>query len=534
MEPKAVGLRKLIIDAASISARHALPVVCIGVALAIAAVVFVAKNIAIDTDNAKLIAPDLPWRQRSAAFDQAFPQKTDLIAIVVDGATPDIADRAAATLTARLAARTELFHNVHRPDGGPFFERNGLLFLDYDEVGGTTDQLVASQAVIGTLAVDPSVRGLITTLQLALEGVRRKDAQLDVLKPGLAALAGTLEGIEQGRFVPLSWRSMLGGAKASSRELRRFVLAQPVLDYSALQPGRKATSFIRETARAAGLDAAHGVLVRLTGNVPMSDEEFGTLEDHAGRNTAVMLIALLAMLWLAVRSVKAMAGIVVALFAGLALTAAIGLAIYGVLNLISVAFAVLFVGLGVDFGIQYAVSYRAKAEAGDRMVAVRGAASEVGTSLLLAAVAIAAGFFAFEPTDYKGVSELGVIAGVGMVVAFVASVTLLPAMLALLKVGGRAEGMRFDALAGVDRLLQVHRRRVLVIAGIVAIVSLALLPFVRFDFNPLHLRSADTEAVATILDLSRDPLTSPNSRRTSRPRRRWRRRSARCPRSRTR
>jgi hopanoid biosynthesis associated RND transporter like protein HpnN len=242
----------------------------------------------------------------------------------------------------------------------------------------------------------------------------------------------------------------------------------------------------------------------------MADEEFGTLEEHAGRNAGVMGIALFGMLWLAVRSVRAMVAIAATLVVGLALTGAVGLLLYPALNLISVAFAVLFVGLGVDFGIQYAVSYRAHAE-GDRLVAVARAARQVGGSLALAAIAIAVGFFAFEPTAYRGVSELGVIAGIGMVFAFVASVTLLPALLKLMRVDGMHEGTYFGALAGVDRMLQVHRRRVLVVAGVLAAASLALLPFVRFDFNPLHLRSADTEAVATILDLSRDPLTTPNT-----------------------
>jgi hopanoid biosynthesis associated RND transporter like protein HpnN len=512
---EATGLRKRIVDAAAASARHPLVVIAIAVVLAALSIVYVARDFAIDTDSAKLISAKVAWRVRSAAFDAAFPRQTDLIAIVVDGATPDLAERASATLAARLAARNDLFHVVRRPDGGPFFEKNGLLFLDRDEVARTTEQLVSSQPVIGTLAADPSVRGLIETLRLALEGVKRKEASLTVLAPGLAALATTLDDVLADRPASLPWRAMLGGGAASPRELRRFVLAQPVLDYSALEPGARASDFIRRTAADAGFDAAHGVRVRLTGNIPMADEEFGTLQDHAGRNASVMLCALLGMLWLAVRSVRAVVAIFATLFVGLALTGAIGLAIYHALNLISVAFAVLFVGLGVDFGIQYAVSYRAHAVDGGgadaRRLAVRRAAAQVGTSLALAALAIAAGFFAFEPTDYRGVSELGVIAGIGMVIAFVASVTLLPALLYAMRVDGLVEGMHFSALAPVDRLLQKHRRGVLAIAAGLAIASLALLPFVRFDFNPLHLRSAETEAVATILDLARDPMTTPDT-----------------------
>jgi hopanoid biosynthesis associated RND transporter like protein HpnN len=512
---EATGLRMRIVDAAVASARHPLVVIAIAAALAALSVVYVARNFAIDTDSAKLISAKVEWRVRSAAFDAAFPQHTDLIAIVVDGATPDLAERASATLAAALAARSDLFHVVRRPDGGPFFEKNGLLFLDRDEVARTTEQLVSSQPVIGTLAADPSIRGLIDTLRLALEGVKRKEASLGVLGPGLAALATTLEQVIADKPASLPWRAMLGGGTADARELRRFVLAQPVLDYRALEPGARASDFIRKTAVESGFDAAHGVHVRLTGNIPMADEEFGTLEEHAGRNATVMLCALLGMLWLAVRSLRAVVAIFATLFVGLALTGAIGLAIYHALNLISVAFAVLFVGLGVDFGIQYAVSYRANAVgnggADPRRVAVRRAAEQVGTSLALAAAAIAAGFFAFEPTDYRGVSELGVIAGIGMAIAFAFSVTLLPALLCAMRVDGLVEGMHFGALATVDRLLQTHRRRVLAIAAMLAIASLALLPFVRFDFNPLHLRSPETEAVATILDLARDPMTTPNT-----------------------
>src|SRR6476469_4656088 len=312
------------------------------------------------------------------------------------------------------------------------------------------DQLITSQPVVGTLAADPSLRGLMRTLQLALEGVKRGETTLDKLGPGLSALAITLQSVEENHPLPLSWQTMLGEPSSDPRRLRRFVLAQPVLDFTALQPGARATQFIREAAQASGLDPEHGVRIRLTGNVPMADEEFATLADHAGLNALVMLTALLAMLWLAVRSVPSGIASVVTMLVGLVLAAATGLLIYGAFNLISVAFSVLFVGLGVDFGIQYAVSYRAKAHGeNDKVMAQRRAALEVGASLALAAVAIAAGFFAFQPTDYRGVSELGVIAGIGMLIAFLGSITLLPALLQLFGVGGVPAGMGFAALGGV-------------------------------------------------------------------------------------
>ena len=129
----------------------------------------------------------------------------------------------------------------------------------------------------------------------------------------------------------------------------------------------------------------------------------------------------------------------------------------------------------------------------------------------MAAAATTAGFYAFVPTDYSGVSELGLIAGTGMLIAFVTSVTLLPALLMILKPPGEAREVGYRMLVPVDRFLARHRRAILVLTGIAVAAGLPLLAHVRFDFNPLNLRSAKVESVATMLDLMRDPATSPET-----------------------
>lgn len=498
-------------------------VVVFALVAAVLATVFDTDRFAIDTDSAKLISPSVPWRQRNAAFDKAFPQTTDLIAVVIDGTTPELAERASADLVERLAARKDFFRSVRRPDAGPFFDRNGLLFLSTDEVAKTTERLIAAQPVLGSLAADPSLRGLMDTLQLTLEGVRQGQTPLGPLQPAFSAIAATLDGVLADRPMPLSWQNLLGGGKPDPRALRRFVLVQPQLDYTSVQPGEAATRFIREAVVEAGFDPAHGVRVRLTGEVPMADEEFATIGENALRNSAVMVGALLLMLWFAVRSLRAVTAIMLNLILGLALTAALGLAIYGAFNLISVAFAVLFVGLGVDFGIQYTVAYRSAARHGEgggvfepgaaarTLTQARSAALQTGVPLALAAIATAAGFFVFAPTRYRGVAELGVIAGSGMLIAFITSISILPALLRLFGVRSSSSEMGLRGFVPVDRWMASHRRTMLVIAGLAGAASIASLPWLRFDFNPLHLRSPTTESVATLNDLSADPMTSPNT-----------------------
>ena len=206
-----------------------------------------------------------------------------------------------------------------------------------------------------------------------------------------------------------------------------------------------------------------------------------------------------------------MFAVMLSLFVGLAITAALGLAMVGALNLISVAFAVLFVGIGVDFGIQVAVRYRQERHfKGDLQTALASTAAKIAKPLTLAATATAAGFYAFLPTDYRGVSELGLISGTGMIVAFIISITLLPALLLLLKPPPEPEAVGYRKLAPVDRFMARHRVPILILAALAVAAGLPLFRDLKFDFNPLNLRSNTVELVATLLDLMQEPETSPN------------------------
>ncbi len=505
-------LRALISRVVGSCARHAWLVLAAAAVAGVLASVYAARHIAIDTNTATLISPDLPWRQREIDFAKTFPQRVAVIAVVVDGTSPEVAEQATAALAKRLAEKSGAILGLRRPDGGPFFNKAGLLFAPKDEVARTTQQMIAAQPLLGTLASDPTLRGVMDALSLVLEGVRRDQVKLADLSRPLAAFAAAMDAVNAGKVPDFSWRTLIMGRAADPRELRRFILVQPALDFGALQPGARAVAAIRDAVRETGFAADPRVRVRLTGPVPLADEEFATLAEGAGLNALVTLLVVVLLLWLALRSGRLILAILLSLAVGMALTAAFGAFVYGAFNLISVAFAVLFIGLGVDFGIQFCICYRAKRFLHDDLqLALREAGAEVGVPLALAGASTAAGFYAFLPTEYRGVSELGAIAGTGMVIAFLTSVTLLPALLALLRPGGERAAVGYAAFAPLDRFL--HRRRigVLIAAGVLAVGSLALLPQLRFDFNPLNLRSAHAESVATLLDLMKSPDTTPNT-----------------------
>ena len=408
-------------------------VTVLGILLGAVAVAFFVARFSMTTDTNHLISRYLPWRQREAAFNRLFQPQGAQIVIVVDAVTPELADQAAAAIAARLQGRSDLFHAVERPDDGPFFAREGLLYASLAEVRSTLDQLIAAQPFLGPLAADPSLRGLMATLSTVANGAASGQASLAQVDRPIRALAAALDRLRTGRPAFFSWRTMISGSRPDPRELRRYVLATPTLDYNNLEAGARPTQFIRATASSLGFDPAHGARVRLTGPTPLEDEELASLSDRAGLIATIALAAILAMLWLAVRSRRLILAIIVTIVIGLVVAGAIGLLIFRKFNVISVAFIPLFVGLGIDFGIQFSVRYRTEhdggAEVSDALIATgRG----MGRSLTLAATAIACGFLSCAPTAYVGLSQLGVIAGLGMFIALGLNLTLLPALVTLM------------------------------------------------------------------------------------------------------
>jgi len=477
--------------------------------LATGAGVYAQKHFAIKTDISSLIAPDLPWTQRSLDYMKEFPQRDVLV--VIDAPTPEIAERAASELTQALEANPDRFRAIGHPASGRFFEQNGFLFLSTDEVARLTDRLTRADALIGTLASDPSLRGILDALSLVFIGLQRRDITFDDLARPLTLAADTIEASLSDRPASFSWQVLASGNPAQPRDLRRFLQIDPVLDYSALQPGRAATDAIAKAVSDLDLKSQQ-VRVRQSGRIPIDDDEFGTIRQNAGFNAALTLLVLLIILWLAMHSWRIIFAVFVSLFVGLAIATAAGLLLVGALNVISVAFFVLFVGLGVDFGIQFSVRYRAERhDYPELRSALRSAAQKAGGPLTLAAVATAVGFSSFLPTAYRGLAELGEIAGTGMIIAFITSVTVLPSLLAILNPPGELYRVGFAALAPVDRFLERHRMPVVVITILAVVVASPLLLFLPFDFDPMHLKSPAVESTATYLELKNDPETGANA-----------------------
>jgi len=505
-------LKTAIVSIIDFCTKYAYATIAVSILISMLAGYYSAQHFAINTDVNTLISENLPWRQRELRFEKTIPDRHETILVVIDAPTPEIATLARSALAERLSDNKKLFPSVTQLGGTPFFAQNGLLFRSKEEVGGITRQLSVAGPLVRVPVVDPTLRGLNQMIALVLAGVREHELTLDDVARPFSMAAATLENVLDSRPASFSWHELMSGMPSTPSDLRRFIEIKPMLDFTALEPGRQATDAIRAAVASLDLASRFQARVRLTGPVPIANEEFSTVKEGALVNGIVTLGLVLLILWLALRSFRIILAVVIALFVGLAMTAMVGLMLVGALNLISIAFAVLFIGLGVDFGIQFSVRYRQERF---KMPDLRGALSQAGARagipLTLAAAAVAAGFLSFLPTPYRGVSELGEIAGAGMIIAYLTSITVLPALLYVLNPAGEQEGLGFTWLAPVDDFLENRRVPIIVITLGLAIAGLPLLYYLRFDFNPMNLRSPKVESIATYLDLRRDPSIGANA-----------------------
>jgi hypothetical protein len=504
-------LTSIVVAVVRTCTRFATLVVIVSLLLAVGASYYAARHFAINTDINTLISPDLDWRKRDNQFEHAFDREK-LILAVVEAPTPELASAASKALFTKLSGDTKHFESVQPLGSGEFFEKNGLLFLPVEEVGKVAGQLEAAAPLIEIMAGDPSIRGLTGALETGLAGVKRGQVKLDNTERPFNLISQTVEDILNKGTATFSWRELVSDKPLTDADRRSFIEFKPKLDYSELEPGKGATDAIRQAATDLNFAGQYSARVRLTGPVPIANEEYSTVQDGAILNGVATVLIVLVILWMALHSGKIIFAVFVNLFIGLSLTTAVGLMMVGSLNLLSIAFAVLFVGLGVDFGIQFSVRYRSERfKNEDLALALASAASRCAVPLSLAAMATAAGFLCFLPTDYKGISELGKIAGAGMLIAFITSITALPAMLKLLHPPGESEPVGYAFLAPVDEFLERHRVIIVVGTLLLVVAGLPLLYFMKFDFNPINLRNPKAESIATFLDLRKDPNTGANA-----------------------
>ncbi len=458
-------------------------------------------------DQDKLVSPDLPYQKAHLNILRNFGDQEYLYVVVETGGSEE-GRRLAETFVDRLAERLlgqeglirEVFYRVTPDDLGDA----ALQLASPEDVEGLTRVLDAVGPLVDAWARDRTLSNLLIQMSRLFRDGRHALSDLDEAAVGkgfkwLARFTGTLREVLQGT-VPegrlIDFDRVVGSYLTAGGGRYLIMKIMPTKDFSTLEVVEAPLDFIRARLEEARKEFP-GVRAGLTGRPALQADEMETTNRDMTRASIVdsLLVALLFVVvlhgWLRPLLIMATLGMAIAWTFGFAALTV------GELNLLSVVFALVLVGIGVDYGVHIVMrTIEATHRGCTADEAVRTAIYHTGPGIVLGVACTVCTFYAVLGSDFKGLAELGLIGGTGILLCLLAMMVVLPAMLLLtgrLKVFPTSPP-RVIALP----LLQRFSDRPRATLAILATLTLAAAPGlwrVRFDYNLLKLQSQGLESV---------------------------------------
>ncbi len=486
--------------------RYAWFIVISALLLTGASLYYAKDHLGVNNNSSEMLSPDLPFQKNFKRLETEFPQDTNAILFVVDTQSPEETAILSNKLLTRLNKSHQFFESSYIPDDNAFFRQQAFLYLSVEELDNLAINLTEAQPFIGYLAQNYSLKGLFDILTQALEN---KDSVIGQSLPALlSALSTAISKTASGEDYQVSWQTILNPNKIANKT-RRIVITKPRLNFQSMMPVAVAIEKAREISTELKLETP-GSNIRITGDIALQHEELEDIGEGAAFSGIGSLILVLLILFRCFHSIKLLLATLITLLMGLTLTAGFAALAIGHLNVISVSFAALYIGLGVDFAIHMNLHYRDEVvKKHNNPQAIKNALNSVGFSLFLCALTTSIGFFAFIPTDYKGVSELGLISGVSMFIGLFVSLVVLPALLTLFKLK-QAEPFNQPTKVSFLQTFPFRFKKTIRISTLVlAFACLFAIPSITFDSNPIDMRNPKAISVITFKDLLKSETDSP-------------------------
>ncbi|MBI5485655.1 MAG: MMPL family transporter [Deltaproteobacteria bacterium] len=530
-------------------ARRPRLIIALALLFSVFSVIYTIRNMEFLTGRDDLMPKNAPFQVDYRAYRAEFGDQEEIVA-VIESDDAERSTRAADALYARLSKETGAFREVFYPGGLPFFRKNGLLFMPLEEIRQLRSTLTMAAPVLKDLAAAPSVQTLFTSLTGQIDGyLTAKNTSLQ----SLVFMLGTLDkGFKafDGKSSALSMDSFLKGSTDGKPSTLENAGKQQVIT---LLPIKQEGSFVAseksiKAARSA-LDEIlkkpefKGVTGGLTGVPVLEYEEMATSQRDMEIATVLSLALTVILLLFAFRGLLNVIAAMVSLIVGICLSFGFATLAIGHLNILSMVFAIMLIGLGIEYGIQVVLRYQEELKNG-----VTGmAALEIGLtsnirSIIMAAATVALAFATFAFTDFKGIAELGIIAAGGVFICVLATFTVLPAMLILLErfrkasipppLTGEGErvgdasylqdgdfpppltlprqggGDHFVAQSPFTRILFGKPRSVIAITLLLSLACLYPTLTMRFDYNLMNLQAKGLQSVEYAYRLMRSKENS--------------------------
>jgi hopanoid biosynthesis associated RND transporter like protein HpnN len=501
--------------------------------LSLLSVVYTKQSMEFLTGRDDLMPKNTGFHRDYRAWRQEFGDMEEIV-VVIEADDQELAGRFGERLYAKLAAEKKYVQEVFFPFGLEFFKKNGLLFMPLSELKALQQNLTMARPALKALAAAPSVQTLFSFLTGEMDRYVQQRGSGPGAEKQLASLTFMLDRLGLGF-------KKFGEGGATSFSLEEFFTASGdgkesqlakagKMQILTLLPVKNATSFVpaqaaidlvrREIGALRKLPEFKGVRVGLTGTPVLEHEEMATSEHDITVATVISLALTVILLIFAFRGGVNVFAAMVTLGVAICLSFGFATLAVGHLNILSMVFAIMLIGIGIEYGIQVVLRYQEELAGGaGELDAIAAGLNRNVWAIVMAAATVAAAFLTFVFTDFKGIAELGIIAGGGIVICVIVTFTVLPAMLVLLakyrKSGTRDSGLgtgenkKQTPVRGiVKQLLFDYPKLVIAITVVLCIASIYPLRRVTFDYNLMNLQAKGLESVTYAYKLMRSSENS--------------------------
>ena len=501
---------------------HRRPVitVLVAVVLTVLAVPVTMTTLTFETSNLHLLPPGQPYVERYREYSRQFGDLDEII-IAVRGQNPGESKAYAARLVAALEAGPTRFNRLVYRYNPASLDGRLLLYPSIETLSGIRDQIVDHQAFIESFATAPGLTSLVDAVNQEMAaafashfldlGLRDEStaANLRFLETLLAQMRERID-----RPVPYRspWGTLLAATEAddddgyffSDNKRLLFILADPAgKSGSSFTGDREAIENIRREI--ANLKTAFpAVEAGVTGGPALDNDAMTSAFADSTVATGLAFALTLGLLFTAFRRVGQPLVMLTVLAMSLTWSVAIVALTIGHLTVFSVMFISIVIGIGIDYGIYVLFRYDEEGARGRTPAeALDITAARTGPGIALGALTAAGTFYVLMLTDFHGVQELGFVAGTALLMAFVAMLTVFPAVLALgdrrrPESGPPSTPRTVEPERARAHLIDALTRRpvlVLAVAGVVTLLSLSAVGRVGFDYNLLNLQARGVESV---------------------------------------
>jgi len=501
------------------SCRRPLVTVCVSLLLAALGIGYTLQTLTFKTSGRDLLAKDAPYVTRYNQYARDFGELEDIV-IVIEARTFEAAKAYAARLVHELRASPVKFTRVTYRVDPQRFEGRQLLYLPTEQLKEVRDRIFDYQEFMESFAGDPSLARLVEGANAAMASAFVSNLfDLGLEKGGgentrflqlvLEQIAGRLDRPTAyrspwGTLFSLGERPADAGYFLSDDKSLLFALVEtPKSDKGDFMGDRRAIEAIRAVIASLKTDFPN-VQAGVTGGPTLSNDEMTAAFEDSSVATVIAFALTLLVIVLAFWRVGKPLIMLGVLAVTLAWSMGIVTLTVGHLTIFSVMFISIVIGIGIDYGIYFLFRYEEEIFLGRNLKeALELTAARTGPGMLIAALTAGATFYVLMLTDFRGIQELGFIAGTAILMAWAGMMTLFPALIMLVdrhhgerprNQAPRAHAIERIHVPVLDRLTS-YPKTVLTVAGVATIASLSAIPYVGFDYNLLNLQAKGTESV---------------------------------------